>query len=175
MNSAIDRLTSLPCALAALALVAACSASAPARADGTGAATIAGPATGPPCRSAPPRQDRSGHKRVGVASYYAHRFAGRKMADGAPMRPGADNAASTTLPLGTVALVTNLDNGRSALVTIRDRGPYAKGRIIDLSPRTASHLGMIEAGVARVEVTPLSIPLSTPNAGAVVALADTRR
>jgi rare lipoprotein A len=54
-------------------------------------------------------------------------------------------------------------------------GPYAKGRIIDLSPRTASHLGMIEAGVARVEVTPLSIPLSTPNVGAVVALADTRR
>lgn len=110
-----------------------------------------------------------------MASYYAHRFAGRKMADGTPMRPESDNAASTTLPLGTVVLVTNLVNGRIAMVTIRDRGPYAKGRIIDLSPRTASHLGMLEAGVARVEVTPLSIPLPTPSAGAVVALGETGR
>lgn len=177
MKSRIDRLMSLPRALAALVLAAACSASAPARAEGTGAAALAGPATVVPRRSAPPRPDRSGHKRVGMASYYAHRFAGRKMADGTPMRPESDNAASTTLPLGTVVLVTNLGNGRFALVTIRDRGPYAKDRIIDLSLRTASHLGMIEAGVARVEVKPLSIPLPTPtpNAGAVMALAETPR
>jgi rare lipoprotein A len=147
-------------ALAALLLAAASTASAPVHADG-------GPST-------PPRLDRSGHKRVGMASYYAQRFAGRKMADGTPMRPESDNAASTTLPLGTVALVTNLGNGRFALVTIRDRGPYAKGRIIDLSPRTAAHLGMIEAGVTRVEVTPLRVPPPTQRPGTVVALADPR-
>lgn len=175
MNIPILRPASLPCALAALALAAACCASAPARADDTKADSTAGPSTLTAGRSTPPRLDRSGRKRVGVASYYAHRFAGRKMADGTPMRPESDNAASTTLPLGTVALVRHLGNGRLALVTIRDRGPYAKGRLIDLSPRTAAHLGMIEAGVARVEVMPLRIPLPTPDRGAVLALDDTRR
>lgn len=104
------------------------------------------------------RADRSGLRRVGMASYYANRFAGRLMADGTPMRPESDNAASTTLPLGTVARVTNLKNGRSTLVTIRDRGPYAKGRIIDLSPRTARLLGFVQAGVTKVEVVPVQLP-----------------
>ncbi len=91
-----------------------------------------------------------------MASYYARRFAGRRMADGTPMRPESDNAASRVLPLGSMARVTNLQNGRSAVVTIRDRGPHVRGRIIDLSPRTALQLGFLRAGVARVEVTPLT-------------------
>ncbi len=78
---------------------------------------------------------------VGYASYYAQKFSGRKMADGTPMRPESDNAASLSLPLGSKALVTNLRNGRTALVTIRDRGPFVKGRIIDVSPSTAKMLG----------------------------------
>jgi len=105
-----------------------------------------------------PRLDDSVRRHVGMASYYARRFAGRKMADGTRMRPESDNAASRILPLGSRALVTNLSNGRSAVVTIRDRGPFAKGRIIDLSPSTAQRLGIIEIGVARVEVIPLSVP-----------------
>jgi len=105
-----------------------------------------------------PRLDDSVRRHVGMASYYARRFAGRKMADGTRMRPESDNAASRMLPLGSRALVTNLSNGRSAVVTIRDRGPFAKGRIIDLSPSTAQRLGIIEIGVARVEVIPLSVP-----------------
>ena len=93
----------------------------------------------------------------GVASFYANRFAGRTMADGTPMNPHGDNAASRTLPLGTRALVTNLRTGRSAWVTIRDRGPYVKGRIVDLSPATARLIGITpKAGLAKVEVTPLA-------------------
>lgn len=61
-----------------------------------------------------PKLDRSGRKRVGTASVYARRFAGRKMADGARMDPHDDNAASKTLPLGTEAKVTNLKTGRAA-------------------------------------------------------------
>jgi len=81
------------------------------------------------------------------------------MADGTRMDPRDDNAASKTLPLGTVAKVTNLETGRSAVVTIQDRGPYIKGRVVDLSPATARELGISKAdGVAQVEVTPLSIP-----------------
>jgi rare lipoprotein A len=103
--------------------------------------------------------DHSGHRRVGKASFYARSFYGRRMADGTPMRPDGDNAASKTLPLGTKARVTNLQNGRSAVVTIQDRGPYVNGRIVDLSPATAAQIGLTrEEGVARVEVAPIAVP-----------------
>ena len=103
--------------------------------------------------------DLSGRQRVGKASVYAAKLAGRKMADGTRMKLHDDNAASKTLPLGTTARVTNLETGRSAVVTIQDRGPYVKGRIVDLSPATAREIGLSrDDGVAPVEVTPLSIP-----------------
>lgn len=107
-----------------------------------------------------PQLDRSGRKRVGKASFYAKKFAGRKMTDGTTMHPHNDNAASKTLPLGTTAKVTNLKTGQSAVVTIRDRGPYVKGRIVDLSPSTAQKIGIErEHGVAEVEVAPIAVPL----------------
>jgi rare lipoprotein A len=44
-------------------------------------------------------------------------------------------------------------------VTIRDRGPYAKGRILDLTPAAAEMIGITpKEGVAKVEVQPLSVP-----------------
>ena len=107
-----------------------------------------------------PTPDLSARSRIGKASFYAKMFNGRKMADGTPMDPMGDNAASRTLPLGTRAVVTNLDTGRSAVVTIRDRGPYVHGRIVDLSPSTAQQLGITpRIGVAMVEVAPISVPL----------------
>jgi rare lipoprotein A len=114
--------------------------------------------------------DRSGKKRVGKASFYAHMFAGRKMADGKMMNPQHDNAASRTLPLGTTAKVTNLETGKSAFVTIQDRGPYVEGRIVDLSPATAREIGITpRQGVAKVEVSPLAVPL--PNGGVKLGVA----
>jgi rare lipoprotein A len=111
-------------------------------------------------KPAKPRLDLSGRKRIGKASFYARKFAGRKMADGTPMDPADDNAASKTLPLGTKARVTNLETGQSAVVTIQDRGPYVKGRIVDLSPSTAQQIGLDrKEGVAPVEVTPITVPL----------------
>ncbi|CAG0944700.1 Endolytic peptidoglycan transglycosylase RlpA [Gammaproteobacteria bacterium] len=133
-------------------------AGAPARADAT-------QDTAPTSEAASQKQARSkldltGRKRVGLASFYARKFAGRKMADGTPMDPAADNAASKTLPLGTRARVTNLETGQSAVVTIQDRGPHVKGRIIDLSPATARRIGLSrKKGVARVAVTPITVPL----------------
>jgi len=103
--------------------------------------------------------DHSGRKQVGKASFYARQFNGRKMADGTPMNPRDDNAASKTLPLGTKALVTNLETGQSAVVTIQDRGPYVDGRIVDLSPLTAEKIGLSrEQGLAPVEVAPIAVP-----------------
>ncbi|HWH80750.1 MAG TPA: septal ring lytic transglycosylase RlpA family protein [Burkholderiaceae bacterium] len=107
----------------------------------------------------PAKPDLSGRRQLGKASFYAKRFAGRKMADGKPMNPHDDNAASKTLPLGTKAKVTNLATGRSATVTIQDRGPYVKGRIVDLSPSTAQQIGITpKSGVAPVEVAPIAVP-----------------
>jgi len=63
------------------------------------------------------------------------------------------------LPLGTEAQVTNLKTGQSAKVTIQDRGPYAKGRIVDLSPATADKIGITrKQGIAKVEVRPITLP-----------------
>ena len=102
----------------------------------------------------------SGHKRIGQASVYAGKFAGKKMADGTKMNPHSDNAASKTLPLGTTAKVTNLETGKSAKVTIRDRGPYVKGRILDVSPSTARKIGITKHdGVAKVKVDPIAFPV----------------
>ncbi len=82
------------------------------------------------------------------------------MADGTNMDPHGDNAASRTLPLGTTAKVTNIGTGQSAVVTIQDRGPYAKGRIVDLSPSTARDIGITQKiGVAQVQVAPIAVPL----------------
>ena len=102
--------------------------------------------------------DRSGKPAKGKASYYGKEFFGRTMADGTPMDPDSNIAASRTLPLGTKAKVTNLDNGKSAVVEIRDRGPYVDGRIVDLTPKTAEELDMLTEGVVPVEVTPIEVP-----------------
>jgi rare lipoprotein A len=134
----------------------------------TGAGDAAPPAQHSPREIDPvakARADVSGRKQYGEASFYAKEFAGRKMADGTAMDPQSDNAASRTLPLGTTARVTNLATGQSAVVTIKDRGPYVRGRIVDLSPSTARHIGITaDEGVAKVVVVPISVPL--PN-GAV--------
>src|SRR3546814_13344257 len=61
-------------------------------------------------------------------------------------------AAHRTLPLPSVVRVTNLGNGRSLVVRVNDRGPFAHGRIIDLSRRSAQLLGFDVQGTAKVRV-----------------------
>ena len=102
--------------------------------------------------------DHSGRKQAGRASFYSHRFANRKMADGHRMNPNASVAASKTLPLGSVAKVTNLQNGKTATVKIEDRGPYVGGRVVDLAPKVADQLDLTGRGVAPVEVKPITLP-----------------
>lgn len=77
------------------------------------------------------------------------------MADGTPFNPASNAAASKTLPLGTMARVTNVKNGRTTMVRVRDRGPHRAGRIIDISPGSAGALGMAHDGIAPVAVAPL--------------------
>jgi rare lipoprotein A len=107
-----------------------------------------------------PPPDLSARKRVGKASFYAKQFSGKTMANGAPMDPQGDNAASRTLPLGTKAKVTNVETGQTAVVTIQDRGPYVDGRLVDLSPGTAAKIGLTpKKGITKVVVAPIAVPL----------------
>jgi len=102
--------------------------------------------------------DHSGRNEKGRASFYAKGFAHRKMADGKRMNPNANVVASKTLPLGTTARVTNLDNGRTATVKVEDRGPHVAGRVVDLSPKVAGELDIKKQGVAPVLVKPIAVP-----------------
>jgi rare lipoprotein A len=99
---------------------------------------------------------RAHRDETGQASYYAASFEGRKTASGEPYRAAELTAAHRTLPFGTRARVTNLENGRSVEVVINDRGPHKKGRIVDVSRRAAESLGLVRAGLAQVRLVVLS-------------------
>ncbi|MBD3400144.1 MAG: septal ring lytic transglycosylase RlpA family protein [Candidatus Coatesbacteria bacterium] len=98
------------------------------------------------------RPENGGVDQVGRASWYGDAFQGRPTASGEPFDMYAHTAAHRNLPFGTRVRVTNLENGRSVVVRINDRGPWVEGRIIDLAYAAARELGMIEAGVVRVEL-----------------------
>lgn len=89
---------------------------------------------------------------TGVASWYGSQFHGKKTANGEVFDMNDITAAHRTLPLPSMVQVTNLENGRSLKVRINDRGPFAHGRIIDLSRRSAQLLGFQRQGTAKVRV-----------------------
>jgi rare lipoprotein A (peptidoglycan hydrolase) len=91
-------------------------------------------------------------EQVGEASFYGSDFHGKKTATGEKFDQNDKTAAHPTLPLGTKATVTNLENGHSVDVKINDRGPHVKGRDIDLSKAAAKELGMTKDGLAPVKI-----------------------
>ena len=106
-------------------------------------------------------------KRVirGQASWYGPGFHGKKTASGEIFDQGRLTAAHKTLPLGTKAKVTNLENGHSVEVEINDRGPYVGDRVIDLSRAAANALGFVESGLTLVRIEPLYQEPSAEEAG----------
>lgn len=99
---------------------------------------------------------------VGTASWYGDRFKHKPTASGERFEPKDVTAAHRTLPLQTMARVTNLNNGRTILVRINDRGPYVGARIIDLSRSAAAQLGMKQDGIATVRVEVFADDQITP-------------
>jgi rare lipoprotein A len=93
------------------------------------------------------------YEETGMASWYGPAFHGRRTANGEIYDMHALSAGHPTLPLPSLAYVTNLANGRTILVRINDRGPYVKNRIIDLSKRAATELAFDGHGTAKVRVT----------------------
>lgn len=85
---------------------------------------------------------------VGLASFYS----------AVPASSGPLTAAHKHLPFGTLVRVTRTDTGKNVVVRIDDRGPFVKGRIIDVSPRAAELLEMVDAGLARVKLEIIAGP-----------------
>ncbi|HEY9829040.1 MAG TPA: septal ring lytic transglycosylase RlpA family protein, partial [Stenomitos sp.] len=88
----------------------------------------------------------------GIASWYGPGFHGNRSASGEVYNQNAMTAAHRSLPFGTKVVVTNLNNGRSVVVRINDRGPFVRGRVIDLSAAAARALGVMQTGIAPVQV-----------------------
>ncbi len=117
--------------------------------DANIAATRRAQATGP-----------SGWTQVGEASYYRQSKHFYRTSSGERFNESAMTAAHHSLPLGTKVKVTNLANGESVVVRINDRPADSNPRVIDLARGAARRLGMMQQGVARVELS--IMPASTP-------------
>ncbi|HEY9614271.1 septal ring lytic transglycosylase RlpA family protein [Allocoleopsis sp.] len=98
----------------------------------------------------------------GIASWYGPGFHGNRSASGEIYNQNAMTAAHRSLPFGTKVLVTNLNNGRSTVVRINDRGPFVRGRVIDLSAAAARVLGVMQTGIAPVQVQVLGDQQADP-------------
>jgi rare lipoprotein A len=85
-------------------------------------------------------------------------LAGKRMADGGRFDPEDSVAASSTLPVGSTARITNLNNGQIAMVRVRDRIPAGDGQVVNVSPKVAEALGVRRGGVFQVAVAPLAVP-----------------
>ncbi|MCU0404883.1 MAG: septal ring lytic transglycosylase RlpA family protein [Chitinophagaceae bacterium] len=88
----------------------------------------------------------------GTASYYHNSFSGRKTASGEIFSQQKLTCASNQYPLGTWLRVTNLRNGKSVVVKVNDRMHPRMNRVVDLSKMAAEEIGMINSGIAKVEV-----------------------
>ena len=113
----------------------------------------------PPSRVSFPTPPPAGRAtQTGIASWYGPGFHGKATSSGVIYDQNELTAAHQTLPLGTRALVTNLENSRSLEVTINDRGPFAKGRILDLSYASAQALGAVGPGTIPVRIEVIDSP-----------------
>lgn len=97
-------------------------------------------------------QPKDSTKQIGIASYYAKKFEGRKCSCGEKFRNDSLTAAHKTLPFGTKVKVTNLRNDSVVIVRINDRLPKKSKRSIDLTRRAAKQLNFMQAGLTKVSI-----------------------
>ena len=102
------------------------------------------------------------HKEVGEASWYGPGFQGNETANGETFDQNKMTAAHPTLPMGTKAEVTNLENDKKVEVRINDRGPYVGNRAIDLSRAAARKLDMEDDGTTQVKIEAQPPPKTDP-------------
>ena len=96
-----------------------------------------------------------GRIETGRAAWYGGHYIGQQTSSGDRLDTIRPTAAHRTLPLNSLARVTNLQNGRSVIVKVTDRGPVSPTLLIDMSPRAADELAMKNAGVVPVKIEPV--------------------
>ena len=94
------------------------------------------------------------YNQTGVAGIVPAELNGTKTSNGEIFDINQMAATSNTLPLPTIARVTNLDNGQSVVVRVNNRGPFVNTRIMDLSPAAAARIGL--NGTAKVQIQVLA-------------------
>lgn len=100
-----------------------------------------------------PAEDMN-YNQTGIAGIIPAELNGSKTSNGETFDVNQMVATSKTLPLPTIARVTNLDNGTSVVVRVNNRGPFVNTRIMDLSPAAARKLGI--SGQSKVQVQVLA-------------------
>jgi len=100
----------------------------------------------------PPPQETATIEPEALATWYGNPYHGTPTASGETFDMNALTAAHSTLPFGTVVVVTNLDNGLEVELRINDRVPRAAARRINLSRAAAEKLDIVWHGRGRVRV-----------------------
>jgi peptidoglycan lytic transglycosylase len=100
--------------------------------------------------SEPSKYRSTGVTFSGGATIYSVADNGTGTSSGKPLNDRQLTCAHRTLPFGTRIAVTH--GSKRIIVVVTDRGPYTKGRVIDLTPRGASLLGIDGVGSVKCEV-----------------------
>ncbi|MDR7129381.1 rare lipoprotein A [Algoriphagus sp. 4150] len=88
----------------------------------------------------------------GTASFYGRRFHLRKTSNGEIFHMDSLTAAHKTLPFDTRIKVTRVDTGEFVWVRVNDRLPKNSRRIIDLSRKAGTQLGLLHDGITKVRI-----------------------
>ena len=136
------------------------------------------PSAPPPSAATPPEKPAGAAEKIevpadakaiyeesGIASWYGAPYHNRRGSNGEIYDMNAMTAAHLTLPLGSIARITNLKTGHTALVRITDRGPFVVGRIVDLSLAAAKALDVYLPGTAKVRLEVLQAPAPLETGG----------
>lgn len=102
---------------------------------------------------------------TGLASWYGPPYHNRRSSNGEIFDTNKLTAAHRTLPLNSVARVTNVKTGRSTTVRITDRGPFIEGRMLDLSLAAAKAVDVWRPGIATVKLEVMHTPTPIATGG----------
>ncbi len=94
------------------------------------------------------------YNQTGIAGIIPTELNGSKTSDGETFDSNQLVATSKTLPLPSIAKVTNLENGNSVVVRVNNRGPFVNTRIMDLSSAAAQQIGMRGNTKVQIQIMP---------------------
>lgn len=94
------------------------------------------------------------YNQTGIAGIIPAELNGSKTSDGETFDSNQLVATSKTLPLPSIAKVTNLENGNSVVVRVNNRGPFVNTRIMDISSAAAQQIGMRGTTKVQIQIMP---------------------